>query len=153
MHSFCVLHSQVKLYHLITILCSHLHSGESTRNITAVWYLDACGYCSEAGVFCVVVDLYVGVLGAVCCEGLWRVLCGGGSLCWSARGCLLLEEGREGFYGCGSSQGCQRLRSGIQLGFRLSGCLRQTLCGCEIFQVCLGGLLLHGNAVSALWKE
>ena len=57
--------------------------------------------------------------------------------------------GGRGFYGCGSSRGCHRLCLGIRLDFRLSGCLRQTLCGCEIFQVCLGGLLLYGNAVSA----
>jgi hypothetical protein len=41
----------------------------------------------------------------------------------------------------GSLRGCQKLRLDIGFGFRLSGCLRQTLCGCEIFQVCLGGLL------------
>jgi len=46
----------------------------------------------------------------------------------------------------GSLRGCQKLRLDIGFGFRLSGCLRQTLCGCEIFQVCLGGLLFF------LWK-
>ena len=57
--------------------------------------------------------------------------------------------GGRGFYGCGSSRGCHRLLLGIWLVFHLSGCLRQILCACESFQVCLGGLLLYGNAVSA----
>jgi len=50
LHSFCFSHSQVRLYHVISILCFRLHSGESTRNITAAWYawyLGACGYCSN----------------------------------------------------------------------------------------------------------
>ena len=49
----------------------------------------------------------------------------------------------------GSLRGCQRLRSDIRFGFRLSSCLRQTPCGFGIFQVCLGGLLFYGNAVFA----
>jgi len=49
----------------------------------------------------------------------------------------------------GSFRGCQRLCSDIRFGFHLSGCLRQTLCGFEIFQVFLGGLLFYGNAVFA----
>ena len=99
--------------------------------ITAVvmyaWYLGACGYCSEAWILCVVEDPYVRVLG----------------------GCLLLGAKEGGFYGGGSLRGCQRFRSGIRFGFRLSGCLRQTLCGCEIFQVCLRGVLFYGSAVFA----
>jgi hypothetical protein len=43
----------------------------------------------------------------------------------------------------------QRLRSDLRFGFHLSGCLLQTPCGFEIFQVCLGGLLFYGNAVFA----
>ena len=49
----------------------------------------------------------------------------------------------------GSLRGCQRLRSDIRFGFRLTGCLRQNPCGFAIFQVCLGGLLLYGSAVFA----
>ena len=49
----------------------------------------------------------------------------------------------------GSLRGCQRLCSDTRFGFHLSGCLRQPLCGFEIFRECLGGLLYCGNAVFA----
>ena len=42
-----------------------------------------------------------------------------------------------------------RLRSEIWFGFRLSGCLRQLLCECGIFQACAGGFRLCGNVIFA----
>jgi len=49
----------------------------------------------------------------------------------------------------GSLRGCQRLRSDIRFGFHLSGYLRQTPRGFEIFEVRLGGLFFYGNIVFA----
>jgi len=48
-----------------------------------------------------------------------------------------------------SLRGCRRLHSDIWFGLHLGGCLWQTPCGFEIFQVCLGGLFFYGNAVFA----
>ena len=68
-------------------------------------------------------------------------MCCGGSLCWSALVCLQFLVARDGRAFLWSLRGRQRLRSDIRFGFLLSGRLRQTACGFEIFQMCLGWLL------------
>ena len=69
----------------------------------------------RSGFLCAGVDPYVGVL-------------------WS--GCSFYWLGRDGgFMAGGSLGGCQILRSCIRFGFHLSGWLRQTPCGFEIFQM------------------
>jgi len=71
------IHSQIKHNHCLVFALSLRtvtlveQKKKDRLKITAVvmyaWCLGACGYCSEAWILCVVVDPYVGVLGAVCC--------------------------------------------------------------------------------------